>query len=79
MTQQMRPEYDFLPLAPLLALARLSGPEVAARVGVGRKAAVAWASRGVSVYTADRLALACDLHPAVVWGDEFYSARGARS
>lgn len=46
---------------------------LAARCGVNVRQVCRWAVDGLSVMTADRAAVAAGLHPAWVWGDEFYS------
>lgn len=60
-----------LPLQPLLDLLRLDEDRWAAqlseRVGVTRRTCDRWAVSGLTPTTADRVAVALDLHPLVIW------------
>ncbi|MCU1451942.1 MAG: hypothetical protein JWN46_88 [Acidimicrobiales bacterium] len=51
------------------ACGRLNPREAGALLGVCRRTILRWRARGVDEWTADRLACALNLHPAVVWPD----------
>lgn len=55
------------PLEPLL-VGRTIG-EVAEAAQIDRRSLYQWQDTGVPEYDADRLAVACGLHPASVWWD----------
>lgn len=52
-------------------LADLSMIEVAERTKINRAVLVNWQRRGLSVFQADRLAVACGRHPGAWWPEWF--------
>jgi hypothetical protein len=65
-----------LDASPVLAwLAGSSDHVIAERVGVAATAVARW-RRGahLRVWTADRVATRLDLHPANLWGDDWWTA-----
>lgn len=54
-------------LEVLKAKARLSDPELAARVGITERHLLRLKHEGLTLLQADRYAVACGWHPASVW------------
>jgi hypothetical protein len=73
----MPPVIRALPVGPLLDLiAHLDAPEAAAKLGVSDDSIRQWRSRGTTklfVDRADQYAVRLGLHPALIWGDDWWS------
>lgn len=64
-----------LDAAPLIALSsRHSGNSLAEELHMDRHRVTRWLRDGVPVDVADRVAVALGLHPAEVWGNEWWEA-----
>lgn len=72
-----RPPYGRLPFDPIgkwIALG--TDNEFGRRVGVTRSVVQSFKIRGLSPYQADRIAVALNIHPILIWGDSFLEVQG---
>lgn len=60
------------PLAPLLAYLRLTPGGFARRYGIPPSQVYTARDHGLTEDQADAWTIAADLHPALIWGPEFY-------
>lgn len=62
------PRYPFDPVLTLLEARGVNtGEQIATVCGVKRPAVVKWLKRGLTPWTADRVAVAVGLHPSIIW------------
>ena len=66
-----------LPLQPLLDLTELLGPcDIASLCGVARETVYRWRDGTTTTITpgdADRMAIRMGMHPAEIWGDDWWN------
>lgn len=75
------PRYPMLPRQPLEQYLRTVVEDGSARVfaalcGVDRRVWMRWGAEGISLYAADRAAIALGLHPVLIWA-EFHTVESA--
>lgn len=63
-----------LPTAPVVAWADCSVLELGRRLGTLPKVWYRWASEGIPIHSADRIAVALGAHPATIWGEAWWLA-----
>jgi len=73
-------KFTYLSIEPLERLLGFpTANEIGRPAGATRCTVQQWRQRGLSVYAADRVATAHGFHPTEIWGDQFYTAQGARA